>query len=125
MQNGKKGFSIIELMVALVILSLILTIAAPRYFRNLDASKESVLKEDLYVLRSAIDKYFADNNKYPDVLEDLVAKRYLRQVPVDPFTMSAKSWVVTAPENAALGAVYDVHTSAPNKARDGTWYKDW
>lgn len=120
-----RGFSMIELMVALAILAMVLTLAVPRYFNNLDASKESVLREDLYVMRDAIDKYFSDNGKYPDTLDDLVTKRYLRQVPVDPFTLSSHSWVVVAPETAGIGAVYEVHTSAPNKARDGTWYKDW
>jgi general secretion pathway protein G len=120
-----RGFSMIELMVALTILSLILTIAAPRYFGNIDISKESVLREDLFVMRDAIDKYFSDNGKYPDTLDDLVTKRYLRRIPVDPFTLSPHSWVVIAPPDTTLGAVYDVHTSAPNKALDATWYKDW
>jgi len=120
-----RGFSMIELMVALAILAMILSLAVPRYFNNLDSSKESVLKEDLFIMRDAIDKFFADTGKYPDKLDDLVTKRYLRKIPVDPFTLSPNSWVVVAPENTTLGAVYDVHTSAPNKARDGTWYKDW
>jgi general secretion pathway protein G len=115
----------VELMVALAILSIILTLAVPRYFNNLASSKEAVLQEDLFVLRDSIDKYFADTGKYPDALEDLVTRRYIRKIPVDPFTLSPNSWVVTAPADPALGAVYDVHTSAPNKARDGTWYKDW
>ena len=120
-----RGFSMIELMVALAILATILSIAVPRYFGNIDSTKESVLREDLYVLRDAIDKYFSDNGKYPDTLEDLVTKRYLCGIPVDPFTQSAHSWVVVAPADATLGAVYDVHSAAPNKARDGTWFKDW
>ncbi|HYD78904.1 MAG TPA: prepilin-type N-terminal cleavage/methylation domain-containing protein [Paucimonas sp.] len=120
-----RGFSMVELMVALAILATILSLAAPRYFGNLDATKESVLREDLYVMRDAIDKYFADTGKYPDSLDDLVTKKYLRSIPVDPFTQSAKSWVVTAPADASLGAVYDVRSAAPNKARDGTWFKDW
>lgn len=115
----------IELMVALAILATILSVAAPRYFGNMDATKESVLREDLYVMRDAIDKYFADNGKYPDTLDDLVTKKYLRAVPTDPFTQSSHSWVVTAPSDPSLGAVFDVHSSAPNKARDGTWFKDW
>lgn len=115
----------IELMVALAILATILSLAAPRYFNNLDVAKESVLREDLYVMRDALDKYFSDNGKYPATLDDLVTKRYLRAIPVDPFTQSAKSWVLVAPADPSLGAVFDVRSSAPNKARDGTWYKDW
>ncbi|TFW09516.1 prepilin-type N-terminal cleavage/methylation domain-containing protein [Oxalobacteraceae bacterium OM1] len=120
-----RGFSMIELMVALAILATILSLAAPRYFNNLDVAKESVLREDLYVMRDALDKYFSDNGKYPATLDDLVTKRYLRAIPVDPFTQSAKSWVLVAPADPSLGAVFDVRSSAPNKARDGTWYKDW
>ena len=120
-----RGFTMIELMVALAILAMVLTIAAPKYFGNLDAAKESTLREDLYVMRDAIDKYFADNGRYPDSLDDLVAKRYLRAVPADPITLSRNTWVLKPPPDASLGAVYDVQSGAPNRARDGTAYKDW
>jgi general secretion pathway protein G len=120
-----RGFSMIELMIALAILATILSIAVPRYFGNLESSKEGVLREDLYVMRDAIDKFYSDNGKYPDTLEDLVTKRYIRAIPIDPYTNSTHSWVVQAPADAATGAVMDVHTSAPNKAHDGTWFRDW
>lgn len=125
MRTRVKGFTIIELLVSLAIVATILSLAAPRYFSNVDKAKEAVLREDLYLLRDAIDKYYADQNKYPAALEDLVTQKYLRSIPVDPFTQSYHSWVVTPPADASSGAVFDVHTSAPNKARDGTWYKDW
>jgi general secretion pathway protein G len=121
----KSGFTMIELMVAMAILATILAVGVPRYFSSLDAANESALREDLYVLRDAIDKYFADHAAYPDTLDDLVKKRYLRAVPVDPYTRSSHSWAVQAPADGAAGAVFDVHSSAPNKARDGTWFKDW
>jgi general secretion pathway protein G len=122
-----RGFSMIELMVALAILATILTLAVPRYLSNLNMTKEDVLREDLYVLRDAIDKYFSDNGKYPDTFDDLVTNRYLRALPVDPYTLSSHSWVAVPPADPAttLGAVFDVHSSAPNQARDGTWFKDW
>lgn len=120
-----KGFTMIELMVALAIVATILTLAAPRYFGNIDKTKESVLREDLFVLRDAIDKYYADKNRYPDTLKDLVTEKYLRGIPVDPFTQSSNSWVVIPAEDVTLGVVSDVKTSAPNTARDGTWLKDW
>ena len=120
-----RGFSMIELMVALTILALILTVAAPRYFGNLDATKESVLREDLYVMRDAIDKHFSDQGRYPDSLKDLVEKRYLRAVPTDPFTLSPNSWIIKPPADPSLGAVFDVNSGASGKARDGTWFKDW
>lgn len=120
-----KGFTIIELIVALAIVGLILTIAAPKYFGNVDKSKEAVLREDLYILRDAIDKYYADKQKYPEALEDLVTEKYLRSIPIDPFTLSARSWVLVPPEDASLGVVANVRSSAPNTAKDGSWYKDW
>ncbi|MCG2583857.1 type II secretion system protein [Massilia sp. TS11] len=120
-----RGFTMVELMVAMAILATILALAVPRYFGNIDAAKESVLREDLYLLRDAIDKFYSDNGKYPNALEDLVTKKYLRKIPVDPFTQSPNSWVVSPPADPSLGAVFEVHSPAPNKARDGTWYKDW
>ena len=126
MPNMRKlGFTLIELIVALAIVAIILTIAAPKYFGNIDKTKEAVLREDLYVIRDAIDKYYGDKNKYPDALEDLVTEKYLRSVPIDPFTLSARSWVLVPPEDTSLGVISNVRSSAPNKARDGTWFKDW
>lgn len=121
----KNGFTMIELMVALAILATILAVGVPRYFSNLDAANESVLREDLYVMRDAIDKFYADNGVYPQTLNDLVKKKYLRAIPIDPYTRSSNSWSVQAPTDGAAGAVFDVHSTAPNTARDGTWFKDW
>lgn len=121
----QRGFSMIELMVALVILATILSLAVPRYFSNLDAAKESVLREDLHILRDAIDKFYSDTGRYPETLDDLVKQRYMRTLPIDPYTQSSRSWVIVAPADPADGAVFDLHSAAPNKARDGTWFKDW
>jgi general secretion pathway protein G len=115
----------IELLVTLAILGLIVSIAAPRYFGNLDRAKEDVLREDLYVLRDAIDKFYSDRNRYPNTLDELVSERYLRKLPPDPFTQNSSSWVVVPPTGSAPGAVSDVRSGAAIKARDGTWLKDW
>jgi general secretion pathway protein G len=120
-----NGFTMIELMVTLAIVATILTVAAPRYFGNIDKTKESVLREDLYILRDAIDKYYADKNRYPNELNDLVTAKYIRKIPVDPFTQSANSWVVIPAEDPSLGTVSDVRSSATNTARDGSRLKDW
>ena len=121
----QRGFTLIELLVALAILAAILSIAVPRYFNNIETAQENVLKEDLYVMRDAIDHFYADKGTYPNLLSDLVTQNYLRSLPVDPFTQSANSWIVVAPTQVSIGAVYDVHSGAPNKAQDGTWLKDW
>lgn len=126
MRNGNAhGFTLIELLVALAIVALITSIAAPRYFGHLDRAKEDVLKEDLYILRDAIGKFYSDRNRYPDSLHELVQERYLRKLPDDPFTQSPDSWVIVPSEDPAMGVVADVHSGAPNKARDGTWLRDW
>jgi general secretion pathway protein G len=120
-----RGFTLIELLVALTIMATILSVAVPRYFSNIETAQENVLREDLYILRDAIDHYYSDKSVYPATLDDLVTQNYLRGIPIDPFTQSAKSWVAVAPSDPSLGAVFDVHSGAPNTARNGTWLKDW
>ena len=120
-----KGFTLIELMVVMAIVALLLSIAAPRYFKGVDKAREAVLHENLLQTRQALDKYFSDNNKYPDALDELVNKKYLRTLPVDPITGSSDSWIIVAPDNADQGAVFDIRSGAPGMARDGTLYKDW
>jgi general secretion pathway protein G len=115
----------IELLVTLAILGFLIAIAAPRYFGNIDRAKEDVLREDLYVLRDSIDKFYSDRNRYPDTLDELVKEHYLRKVPPDPFTQSTHSWVPVPPADPSMGAIADIRSGAPNTGSDGTWLKDW
>ena len=119
------GFTLIELLVVMAIIATLLTLALPRYFGSVDRSKEAVLKQDLAVMRDTIDKYYADTGRYPDSLDDLVSKKYLRNIPVDPLTESAGTWAVLAPPDPKKGLVYDVKSGAPGTASDGTSYGDW
>ena len=121
----KNGFTLIELIVVMAIIGVLLTVAVPRYFHSVDKSKEAVLHQNLQLTREALDKYFGDNGKYPDSLDDLVTKKYLRSAPYDPITESATTWVIVAPESADKGAVYDIKSSAEGTALDGSNYKDW
>ncbi|WP_374581720.1 type II secretion system protein [Pseudoduganella sp.] len=121
----KNGFTMIELLVAVTILALLVSVAAPRYFGNMDRAKEDVLKEDLYIMRDAIDKFYADRNRYPASLDELVLEHYLRKVPIDPFTRSNRSWILVTSEDKGVTGVIDVRSGAPNAGRDGTWLKDW
>jgi general secretion pathway protein G len=121
----KNGFTLIELIVVMAIIGVLLTVAVPRYFHSVDKSKEAVLHQNLELTREALDKFFSDNGKYPDSLDDLVTKKYLRTPPYDPITESATTWVIVAPVAADKGAVYDIKSSAEGTALDGSSYKDW
>lgn len=121
----RGGFTLIELLVVLAIIATLLMLAVPRYFSSIDKSKEAVLKENLYQMRDAIGKYYADKGKYPESVDVLATEKYLRKVPLDPMTESATTWVVVPPEDAQKGGVFDVKSGAPGKAIDGTAFVDW
>ena len=120
-----RGFTLVELMVVMAIIALLLSLALPRYFKHLETSRETILKQDLAVMRDVIDKYHGDRGHYPDSLDELVSSRYLRALPVDPITERADTWQIVAPPGEAAGAVYDVRSGAPGNARDGSAYADW
>jgi len=121
----RAGFTLIELLVVLAIVSTLLLLVAPRYFHNVDATKEAVLRENLRAVRDVLDKFHADTGRYPETLEELVEKKYLRNLPVDPVTESASSWQLVPVPDGYKGTVYDVRSSAPGNARDGSKYADW
>lgn len=115
-----SGFTLIELLVVMAIIATLLTIAMPRYFGSVDRSREVTLQQTLHVMRDAIDKFYGDNGRYPETVADLVEKRYIRVIPIDPITESAQTWVVVAPPDTTLkGSVYDVKSGAEGKTRDG------
>lgn len=124
-QRRSAGFTLIELLVVMMIIGMLLTIAAPRYFHSVDKSKETVLRDDLAIMRKSLDQYYSDNGKYPENLQDLVTQRYLRDIPPDPITDSAKTWVVVPPEDPTKGAVYDIKSGTDKRAADGTMYANW
>ena len=119
------GFTLIELLVVMTIIGVLLTIAVPRYFRTIERSKETVLRHDLAVVRESIDKYYADIGQYPDALPALVEKRYIRSVPVDPFTKSAASWLMIASDDPDHPGVRDIHSGSPDNASDGSPFVSW
>lgn len=121
----RSGFTLIELVVVLAIVALLLTLATPRYFHSMDKSKETILRANLAATRDAIDKYYGDNGKYPDTLETLVTKKYLRSVPLDPITDSTTTWIIVPPDQPEKGGVYDLHSGAEGNGFDGTPYKGW
>lgn len=120
-----KGFTLVELLVVMAIIALLLSLAVPRYFHSIEKSRETVLRDNLSLTRQALDKYYGDNGKYPDALDLLVSKKYLRSLPLDPITGSSTTWIIVPPDVPEKGGIYDVKSGAPGKAQDGTEYKDW
>src|SRR5512139_2067091 len=106
----RNGFTLIELVVVLAILSLLLTIAVPRYLRTIENGRVSVQKQNIAALRDAIDKFHGDQGRYPESLDELVTARYLRAVPLDPAT-ERSDWVIVPPQDPSLTGVYDVRSA--------------
>ena len=124
-RDTERGFTLIELLIVMAIIGTLLSIAVPRYFHSLQHARETVLKQDLAILREAIDKYYADLNQYPEKLPDLVEKKYVRAVPVDPFTRLADTWTVVASDDPDHPGIRDVLSGAPDIASDGTPVAGW
>ena len=113
------GFTLIELLVVLSIVALLLTLALPRYFQSIDVAKETVLLQNLRTTRDAIDKFYSDIGRYPESLEELVEKKYLREMPYDPIVESDTKWTLVSPPGEVKGAVYDLRSTAQGVARNG------
>jgi len=126
MISRKKGFTLIELLVVMSVIATLLTIAVPRYFQHLDRAREASLRESLAVMRDAVDKYRADTGRYPETLEELVTKRYLRKVPPDPITESTDTWVIVPPpDEPGQKKVWDIHSGAEGQGISGSEYSTW
>jgi general secretion pathway protein G len=125
MSNRNSGFTLIELLVVMVLIGLLLSIAVPTYFVHIDHAKEAVLRQDLAQMRDAIDKFYGDAGVYPDSLNEMVTRRYLRRVPADPLTERTDTWVIVAPERKDTGKVFDVKSGAAGHAHDGSEYGSW
>lgn len=126
----EAGFTLVELLVVLALISLLAGMAVVQYRNGVRHSEESVLRTDLFRIRDAIDQYYADKNRYPASLETLVSEGYMRKVPDDPISKSADTWqtVPAEPDPAnptAEPGIYDVKSGAQGTALDGSSYADW
>ena len=126
----QQGFTLIELMIVMVIITILAGIGLAVYGNSVQSSKEAVLREDLFRMREAIDQYHADKNRYPPTLEALVEEKYIRQVPMDPITRSVDTWQTTMsdpePGNpSAEAGIYNVKSGAEGTGLDGTPYSEF
>jgi general secretion pathway protein G len=119
------GFTLIELLVVLAIVATLLTLVTPRYFSHIQSSKEIVLRDNLRSTRDVIDKFYADLGRYPESLQELVDKNYLRSLPLDPLTESNSTWLLVDVPAGYKGSVYGLKSGAPGSSREGKAYAEW
>ena len=130
MSRRRFGFTLVELMIVMAIIAILMSVAIPIYSRSITRAKESVLKNNLFTMRTVIDEYTYDKQKAPQTLNDLVSDGYMRQIPVDPITGTADSWKVIMEDasntiNQSEPGIYDVRSSSDKISLEGTPYSEW
>lgn len=125
-RENQKGFTLIEMMIVISLISILATIAMPNFQKSVIRAKETSLRRSLFVLRDVIDQYYADHGKYPDSLAALAQEKYIRDVPKDPFTFSESTWILIPPEGEDVeGGIYDVHSGSNLVSLEGDPYNEW
>src|ERR1700730_6506894 len=124
-QRARGGFAFVELMIVMAIISVLLSVPIPIYSRSISRAKESVLKNNLFTLRTVIDEYTYDKQKAPQSLQDLVSSGYLRQIPVDPITTTAESWKIIQEDanntvDQSQPGIFDVRSGSDRTSLEGT-----
>lgn len=119
-KTGKttKGFTLIEILMVLLLVSILASIVTPSVTKSIVRAKDATLKQDLFIMRKAIDEYYSDNGVYPPSLEELVDNRYIRSIPNDPVTESKTSWELITTDNGII----DIKSGAKGKNREGVEY---
>lgn len=127
---GERGFTMIEMLIVMALVVILASVGMVQYKNSITRAEEATLKENLFRLRDAMDQFYADKNKWPSDLSELVSEGYIREVPVDPMTKSKETWqtkqAVPDPNNpASAGGIDDVHSGSERTALDGTRYAEW
>ena len=130
MNKRRSGFTLVELMIVMAIIAVLMSVAIPIYSRSIVRAKESVLKNNLFTMRTVIDEYTYDKQKAPQSLNDLVSDGYMRQIPVDPMTGTADSWKVIMEDasntvNQSEPGIFDVRSGSDKTSLEGTLYSEW
>ncbi|MCX6597495.1 MAG: type II secretion system protein [Acidobacteria bacterium] len=126
----RAGFTLIELLIVMAIVSIIVSIAVPLYQKSIIRAKESVLRNNLFTLRTLIDEYTYDKQKAPQTLQDLVEAGYLRQIPMDPIAGSSSAWRIIMEDGMTSASqtepgIFDVRSGSDKKSLEGTAYNEW
>jgi len=129
-RRRRRGFTFVELMIVMAIIAVLLSVAIPIYSRSIVRAKESVLKNNLFTMRTVIDEYTYDKQKAPQTLQDLVSNGYLRQIPMDPITNSSDSWTIIPEDqgntvNQTEPGIFDVRSGSDKTSLEGTAYSEW
>lgn len=120
---NEKGFTLMEILIVLSMIAILAAIAVPIYNQSLLKARETVLKENLYQVRDAIDKYYSDKGGYPASLSTLVSERYIRELPLDPIENSKETWEEVYNDNGE--GITDLKSSSDKVGRNGKPYSEW
>jgi general secretion pathway protein G len=128
--EARRGFTLIEILIVVSIIGILVSMAVPIYQKSLIRTKESVLRNNLFSIRTTLDEYTYDKQKAPQSLKDLVTEGYLREVPFDPMTGSNDTWKIDMEDalrsvSQTEPGIFDVHSGSDKKSLEGTPYSDW